>query len=104
MARESAYQAKLVAKLKNMFPDCFITRSDPAQNQGVPDILILFGDKWAMLEVKRSASEQVQPNQEYYVDKFNGWSFAAFIYPENEERVLNDLQSTFGYSRQTRVS
>lgn len=102
--RESAYQAKLVKKLHDLFPDCFITKSDPSQNQGIPDILILFGDQWAMLEVKRSANEAFEPNQEYYIDKFNGWSFASVIYPENEEQVLNELQSTFGRRRKARAS
>lgn len=104
MYKEAVYQARLVKKLEKMFPDCFITKSDPAQNQGIPDILILYGDRWAMLEVKVSENEPVQPNQEHYVSKFNGWSFASFIFPENEEQVLNDLQSTFGFGRETCVS
>lgn len=95
MRSEAAYQHYLVNKLKDMFPDCYITKNDAGALQGVPDLLILWGNRWAMLEVKVSAKSPVQPNQEYYVDLFSSMSFAAFVYPENEEQVLHDLQSTF---------
>lgn len=101
---EATYQRKLIRKLKRLFPGCVITLNDPALNQGIPDILILFGDQWAMLEVKTSHSAPVRPNQDYYVEMYNGMSFAAFIHPQNEEQVLYDLQSTFGAERQARVS
>jgi hypothetical protein len=52
-----------------------------------------------MLEVKLHRSAGVQPNQQHYVEQMNGMSFAAFIYPENEEIVLHDLQSAFGTAR-----
>lgn len=96
--REAAYQARLITKLQSMFPGCFILKNDPAENQGIPDILILFGNHWAMLEVKTSACAPEQPNQDYFVDLFDGMSFAAFIHPQNEDLVLNDLQSTLGAS------
>ena len=96
MRNELAYQAKLVRKLEHMFPGCFIMRTDPADTQGIPDILILYGCAWAMLEVKISADAPVRPNQSYYVDMFGKMSYASFIYPENEERVLHDLQFAFG--------
>lgn len=104
MRSETAYQAALVKKLRVMFPMAFIIRNDPRENQGVPDILLLIGNSWAMLEVKKSANEPTRPNQPYYIDLFDHMSFAAFIYPENEEQVLNDLQSAFGASRKARVS
>lgn len=104
MRSETKYQADLVKKIKTMFPGCFVTRTDPRRDQGIPDILILFGDKWAMLEVKRSANEPTRPNQEYHVNRFNNLSFASFIYPENEEEVLSGLQSAFGFNREARVS
>lgn len=93
MPGEAAYQSKLVRKLQRMFPDCFILRNDPSENQGIPDILILIGDQWAMLEVKLSQNSPIQPNQLYYIDMFNNMSFAAIIYPENEEEVLYELQA-----------
>lgn len=95
-ASESRYQNHLVGRLNQMFPECFIIKNDPREFQGVPDLLILHGDKWAMLEVKLSETANIQPNQEWYVTRFNTMSFASFIYPENEEEVLNALQHTFG--------
>lgn len=100
--RESLYQSDLIKRIKARFPGCYVTTD--LKQQGLPDILILFGDRWAMLECKRSESEAYQPNQDYYCKMFDGWSFCAVIYPENEEQVLNDLQSTFGSQREARVS
>jgi hypothetical protein len=93
--RETKYQSDLIKKLKFLFPGCVVIRNDPNQIQGIPDILILYRDKWAALEVKRSESERRQPNQEYYVEEFGKMSYASFIYPENEERVLGELQRSF---------
>lgn len=102
--KESKYQSYLVKKLKKMFPGCEIQRNDPRVTQGIPDLTIFWKDRWAMLEVKESESAPVRPNQPYYVDKYNGMSFAAFIFPENEEEVFNALQHAFSYRGETCVS
>jgi hypothetical protein len=104
MMRESKYQKDLINKLEGMFPGCVILKNNPRDLQGIPDILILFRDRWAMLEVKPSANAVVQPNQVYYVDKFNDISFASFICPENEEEVLSELQHSFRTPREARLS
>jgi hypothetical protein len=96
MSREAVYQAQLVKKIQDLFPDCFILKNDPSEIQGIPDILILIKDRWAMLEVKLSKYSPRRSNQQYYIDVFNSMSYAAFVYPENEEQVLNDLQFAFG--------
>ena len=101
---ERQYQAQLIKKLAYRFPGIFILKMDPDYQQGILDLLVLYNDKWASLEVKRSADADVQPNQEYYVRKLNEMSFAAFIYPENEEEVLNALQQAFEPPRRARVS
>lgn len=97
--KESQYEAKVVKKLRTLFPNCIILKTDPTQIQGLPDRLILFEDKWAMLEVKRSMHEPFQPNQEWYISKLNAMSFASAIFPENEQGVLNELQLAFGTRR-----
>ena len=96
---ESAYQNKLIKKLARMYPDSFIIKNDSGYIQGVPDLLILVGRRWAMLEVKTSATAAERPNQRHYVDTLNSMSFAAFVYPDNEEEVLDALQQLFASER-----
>lgn len=102
--RENAYQAALIKKLRLMFPGCFILKNDSSYMQGVPDLLVLIDDWWGMLEVKSSADEPFQPNQEYYLQELDQMSFAACIYPENEDEVLDEIQRQFQTRRKTRVS
>ena len=90
---ESGFQDRLINKLKDLFPGCMVFKMD--QIQGIPDLLVLYKDKWASLECKRSASAKRQPNQEYYVGKMNEMSFSRFVSPENKEEVLNELQQVF---------
>ena len=78
-----------------MFPGCIVLKNDPTYLQGVPDLLILYKNKWAMLEDKRDQYAPHRPNQDYYISKLNEMSFAAFIFPENCEEVLNGLQQAF---------
>jgi hypothetical protein len=103
VARESEFQTRLIRKLRRMFPGCIILRNDANYLQGVPDILILWGNRWAVLEVKRNPTARTEPNQVHYVKIMNNMSFADFIYPENEEQVLRDLQRALGATRQARV-
>lgn len=90
---ESGFQDKLRDELKKLFPGCMIFKMD--QIQGIPDLLILYKNKWASLENKKSENAKRQPNQEYYVGKMNEMSFSRFICPENKEEVLNELQHAF---------
>ena len=90
---ESGFQDRLIAELKEMFPGCMVFKMD--QIQGFPDLLILYGKRWASLENKKSATAKHQPNQEYYVDLMNKMSFSRFICPENKEEVLTELRKAF---------
>ena len=93
--KESKFQSNLIKRLKNMFDGCIVMKTDPNYIQGIPDLLILYKDKWASLECKKSSAAHHQPNQSYFVDIMNKMSFSRFINPENEEAVLNELQQTF---------
>ena len=90
--KESKFQSNLKKELKNMFPGCIVTKLDSGDIQGIPDLLILYKNKWATLENKRTAKANRQPNQEYYVQKMNDMSLSKFIYLENKEEVLTDLK------------
>ena len=92
---ESDFQQHLIRKLKILFPGCYVFKNDAGYMEGVPDLILLFEDRWAMLEVKASAKSRRSKAQEYYVERLDRMSFAAFIYPENEERILNEIQYSF---------
>jgi hypothetical protein len=92
MLLESHYQNQLIQKIKKRFPGCFVLKNDPTYIQGFPDLLILFEDRWATLETKRSKDARKGRNQEYYVDECNKMSYSSFVYPENEEEVMRELQ------------
>lgn len=100
---ENAYQTKLIKKLKKMFPDCEILKNDSGYKQGILDLTILFGARWAMLEVKAAAGSKRQPNQDYFVERMNKMSFASYIHPGNEKEVLIALQKALAPRRSTRV-
>ena len=90
---ESGFQDRLIERIKKLFPGCMVFKMD--QIQGIPDLLVLYKDKWASLECKKSAKAKRQPNQEYYVGKMNKMSFSRFVSPENKEEVLRELEQAF---------
>ena len=92
---ESKFQADLKKELEKRFPGCIVTKLDSSDIQGIPDLLVLYKNKWATLENKRSKNAPKRPNQEYYVEKMNDMSFSRFIYPENKDEVLNELKDIF---------
>ena len=89
---ERDYQSKLIKKVEKLLPGAIVLKNDPNYKQGIPDLTIFYKSKWATLEVKKSKSAEAQPNQKYYVEQMNGMSFSAFIYPENEKEVLDELE------------
>ena len=96
MPKESQFQARLICKLREMFPGCIVLKNDANYIQGFPDLTILWKQKWALLECKRNSEAPKRPNQQYFIERGNEMSFARFICPENEEEVLHDLQQAFG--------
>lgn len=92
---ESKFQSELIKELKKIFKGCLVMKLDSGYLQGIPDLLVLYKDKWATLECKRSANASKRPNQEYYVDMMNKMSFSRFICPENKEEILNELRKSF---------
>lgn len=96
---ESEFQRALISDLKVLFPDALIYKNET--KQGLPDLTVLYQNHWALLECKKSEKEvrSPRPNQEYYVKKANEMSFARFVYPENKQEVLDELQQAFGTKR-----
>ena len=94
---ENKFKTKLIKEIKDMFPGCMVLHLDPNEIQGIPDLLILYKNKWAVLEGKTSVRAPHRPNQDYYVEVMTDMSFASFIFPENKDEVLEELYLYFTY-------
>jgi len=92
---ESEYQTHLINLIeKEILPGSLVIKNDPNYRQGIPDLTIFYGGRWALLEVKASEKSKERPNQRWYIEQWSRFTFTSFIYPENEEEVLRALQSS----------
>lgn len=101
--RESVFKRNLKIEIRRMFPRCIILDNDSSVLQGIPDMIVLWKNQWAALECKSHQGAPVRPNQAHYVNQMARMSFAAFIYPENMDQVLGDLQQSFRPNRTARL-
>ena len=92
---ENKFKTNLIKEIEKRFPGSYVFHLDPTERQGVPDLLILYKNKWAAFEGKKNKNSSHRPNQDYYVKTMNEMSYASFIYPENKEDVLNEIQQAF---------
>lgn len=92
---ERDFQAAVIKELKDRFPGCIVLKNDPSYKQGIPDLIVLWKDMWATLECKKNRRAPHQPNQDYYVNLMDDMSFSSFLYPENKQEVLDDLERFF---------
>jgi len=99
---ESKFQRELIQDLEEMLPGALIYKNE--SKQGLPDLTVLYGEHWALLECKKSRDSHHQPNQDYYVQLADKMSFSRFVFPENKQEVLDDLQYAFGVKRQARLT
>ena len=100
---ENEFQRRLIRDIQAMLPGCYILKNDSGYIQGIPDLTILYEDRWAMLECKRSLRSPYQPNQEEYLRELDDMSFASMICPENREEILDGLQRSLKTRRNARV-
>ena len=97
---EGKFKTDLKKEIEGRLPGSMVFYLNPNDIQGIPDLEILYESRWAVLEAKKSEKDYIKDlanpkkrNQSYYVDKMNKMSFAAFIFPENKEEVLNAMES-----------
>lgn len=95
MKQERDFQGSLIDTIQARFPGCMVLKNDSSYIQGIPDLTILYKDRWVVLECKKSPDEPYRPNQEHYLEMLNDMSYATTIFPENAEEVLNEVQEVF---------
>lgn len=93
---ENVYQANLIKKLNKVYGKDNVLKIPGSVRQGIADIEVTCGCKYARLEAKAYKDAEHQPLQDYYIDLANKQgAFGRFIYPENEEEVLSELSDYF---------
>ncbi len=91
---ESKFKQRTKQRIKDRFPTLdldFISGTD----RSMPDTFVLGPWCWAALEFKESEFAAQQPNQDYHIERLNRKGYASFVFPENVEEVLNDLERVF---------
>ena len=96
MAKESDFQAKVIKELKAMGLAVVKNQAGPGVPTGFPDLTAFGEGIYCCLECKASARAKKQPRQEYWVNKLNEWSYAAFVYPANWEKIKAEIQYMVG--------
>lgn len=89
---EKDFQAKVIRELKAMGLAVIKNQANPGVPNGFPDILALGEGIYFALECKTSARAKKQPRQDYWVKKLNEWSYAAFIYPANHDKIMAEIK------------
>lgn len=103
MALESIFKRKLIKQIEHDYPGAIVLKIHANYMQGIPDNIILFEKKWAIFEAKADEDSSHRLNQDYYINILNNMSLASFVYPQNKEKFLYELQRTLRPSRSTRI-
>lgn len=96
---ESRLQHLIIGWLKDKGAYVIKTKPQPGTPTGCPDIIALFGDRWAAIEVKKSENASFRPGQKptlAYLSAFNGW-LVFVCYPDNWPDVKQQLGERLFY-------
>ena len=99
---EAQFKKRFIDRFKNRMDELEIpleVEQQKSNRRSWLDTIFLGPCVWAMLEFKKDEDANHQPNQDYYVDKLNRMCYAAFVSPENEEMVFNEMEELFKLGR-----
>lgn len=91
MAKESVFQSKIIQWLKSQ--GCYVIKNSAVTGvpTGCPDLVFFKEGFYGFIEVKSSKKASFQPLQKETVQKFDAWSWARIVYPENWEETQIEL-------------
>ena len=61
---ENKFKTKLIKEIRERLPGAIVLHINPPP-QGIPDLLVLNGERWAALEGKKESNSSHRPNQDY---------------------------------------
>lgn len=90
---EKDFQKAFIRQIKIILPNSIAIKNDANYLQGFPDWTVIDGPRVYVFEAKAFKNANRQPNQEYYINTINNaGGFARFVYPENMQEVLDEIQ------------
>lgn len=90
---EKDFQKLFLDKVKLLKPGAIILKNDARYRQGIPDWIVLHITGTFVFEIKAHSKASKQPNQHYYIGQLQKMGyFARFVYPENMQEVLDEIQ------------
>lgn len=95
MKLESVFEKEFCKALRQSLGDEQTYTFKLTAAKGIPDRLILHKDKYALLEFKQHKDAKKQPGQETWINHFGNLAYAAIVYPENAEKVMQDILNYF---------
>ncbi len=91
---ENLFKKYVKKRIIDRFPNLDLDFITPT-NRSMPDMIIIAPIVWAALEFKRSEGASLRPNQDYHIMRLNEKGYATFVFPENVEEVLDELEILF---------
>lgn len=94
--KEAAYQRKLIQRLRKL-PKTWWAIKEARAIRGLPDIYGCVNGNFVTLEVKKNQAEAMETTGRIVLqrktinDVKDAGGFAEFVYPENEEFIINLL-------------
>lgn len=92
MTLEKDFQSKFLAKLRKLGCKCYKQQMNATTRAGTPDVIVLLGPVWIMLEFKKAKNSPKRPGQQKNIDWANEVSFGWFVYPENADEVYEQIK------------
>lgn len=73
---------------------CFVMKTTPGGGvpTGTADIFFCKEGFYGWIEVKKAKNAAHQPGQDQFIAKMDGWSWAAFVWPENWSEISHELE------------
>lgn len=88
---EKDFQSKVIKWLKSKGCVVLKYQQNATTIQGVADVFFCKEGFYGFLECKKNKNSPLRPGQKQFIDKIDDWSYGAIVYPENWEKIKDEL-------------
>lgn len=91
MVLEKNFQADVIKYLKSKGCFTWKMQQNATTTVGVADVFFCKEGFYGFIECKKSKNSSLRPGQKEFIEKMDKWSWARICYPENWEKVKEEL-------------